>query len=353
MADVFLSYSREDLDKARSLAAALEKTKLSVWWDRRIPHGKDFTAYIQEQLDSARCIVVLWSRTSVTSQFVRDEATEGLPGRLVPALIEDVKQPLGFRQLQAANLSSWDGRRSEEELDRLIQSINEIVQASRTTPPDDRVSHHVETRNRLVQSPPPTATPAPTVSGPKREQQPTRAFGKVAAASPGTTIHELNVYLAVSSDAKVERAELYKVIASMNETYLSRGVRLKTFTPQPNLGPGAFKDSPMPLHSPPPPEECDIVIGVFWQSGGELAQQIERLCAVAIRVGKPRMMLYFCDRGPLVRLPAALEAFERLREFRDRIGTFGIYSTYKSAQEFSKLVRNHLAAVIDDFVALA
>jgi TIR domain-containing protein len=78
MPDIFLSYAREDEGRARMLAEALESRGWSVWWDRRIPHGQDFNAYIQQQLDAARCIVVLWSKASVASQFVRDEASEGL-----------------------------------------------------------------------------------------------------------------------------------------------------------------------------------------------------------------------------------------------------------------------------------
>ena len=135
MADIFLSYARKDEPRVRLLAAALESHGWSVWWDRRIPHGKDFNAYIQQQLDDARCIVVLWSKASVMSQFVRDEATEGLDGRLVPALIEAVKQPLGFRQLHAADLTDWDDRPAHEEFDRLISSIAAVVPPSSAAPP--------------------------------------------------------------------------------------------------------------------------------------------------------------------------------------------------------------------------
>jgi TIR domain len=127
MADIFLSYAREDQPRAGLLADALAAHGWSVWWDRQIPHGHDFNTYIQHQLDTARCIVVLWSNASLDSKFVRDEATEGLNGRLVPVLIEAVRQPLGFRQLQAANLSDWDGRSAHEEWDRLVESITSIV----------------------------------------------------------------------------------------------------------------------------------------------------------------------------------------------------------------------------------
>jgi hypothetical protein len=127
MADIFLSYAREDVGRARLLAEALESRRWSVWWDRRIPHGQDYTACIQQQLDDARCIVVLWSKVSVSSGFVRDEATEGLNGRLVPLLLDVVKPPLGFRQLQTANLSDWSGGTSHDDFERLVESITAIV----------------------------------------------------------------------------------------------------------------------------------------------------------------------------------------------------------------------------------
>jgi len=133
MADIFLSYAREDSNRARLLAEKLESHGWSVWWDRRIPHGKDFTVFIQQQLDDARCIVVLWSKASLASPFVRDEAGEGLNGRLVPLLLEQVKPPLGFRQLQAADLSDWTGESSHDEFALLIESVAAIVPA-RTAP---------------------------------------------------------------------------------------------------------------------------------------------------------------------------------------------------------------------------
>jgi len=127
VAQIFLSYAREDQPQARLLANALERRGWSVWWDRHIPHGQDFRAYTQRELDSAACVVVLWSTASVDSQFVRDEASEGLNGRLVPALIEGVKPPLGFRQLQAASLTHWRGDEHDEEFISFLQSIESVV----------------------------------------------------------------------------------------------------------------------------------------------------------------------------------------------------------------------------------
>jgi molecular chaperone DnaK len=135
MADIFLSYAREDEACARQLAKALETSGWTVWWDRRIPHGKDFNTYIQQQLDSARCIVVLWSKASIASLFVRDEANQGLSdGRLVPVLIEKVRPPLGFGQIHGANLCDWRHDEAHDEFDRLLQSIEAIVPAPKGAP---------------------------------------------------------------------------------------------------------------------------------------------------------------------------------------------------------------------------
>jgi formylglycine-generating enzyme required for sulfatase activity len=127
VADIFISYAREDSSRARALAVALERRDWSVWWDRRIPDGRDFNRYIEEKLAEASCVVVLWSTASVDSKFVRDEAAEGLNGRLVPALLEAVRPPLGFRQLQTANLVDWDGQESHEEFQHFVASIRTVL----------------------------------------------------------------------------------------------------------------------------------------------------------------------------------------------------------------------------------
>ncbi len=108
MADIFLSYVREDRDRAADLADALSGLGWTVWWDRRIVPGRSYEDVIAEQLATARCVIVLWSRLSVKSDWVRDEAGDAKGrGTLVPTLIDDVTPPFGFRQYQNANLTRW------------------------------------------------------------------------------------------------------------------------------------------------------------------------------------------------------------------------------------------------------
>ena len=135
MANVFLSYAREDSAKAAIIAKALSGRDWTVWWDRTIPPGKTFDDVIEDALDRAACVVVLWSRTSVLSHWVRAEAAEGARrGILVPALLEAAKIPLEFRRVQAADLTSWHGDPADPEFERFVQSITALIQPAAVAP---------------------------------------------------------------------------------------------------------------------------------------------------------------------------------------------------------------------------
>ena len=121
MASIFLSYSREDAAKADRIAHALEAAGHQVWWDRRIGAGSRFSKEIDAALKSADLVVVLWSKASVDSAWVQDEAADGRDtGRLVPVLIDPVSPPLGFRQYQSIDLAR---RRGSNAAGPLLEAI--------------------------------------------------------------------------------------------------------------------------------------------------------------------------------------------------------------------------------------
>ena len=75
MADIFLSYARETQAQARRLALALNRTGGPSGGTGVFRMAENFTVSIQKELDDARCIAVLWSKASIASSFVLDEAT--------------------------------------------------------------------------------------------------------------------------------------------------------------------------------------------------------------------------------------------------------------------------------------
>jgi hypothetical protein len=133
MSDIFISYASEDRARVEPLAEALEAQGWSVWWDRIIPAGKDFEQVIEEAIDGARCVVVVWSEKSVTSRWVRTEADEGANRQaLVPVLIDEVKIPLAFRRIQAANLVGWRRSAPHVGFDQLVRDIAGLLGTAST-----------------------------------------------------------------------------------------------------------------------------------------------------------------------------------------------------------------------------
>lgn len=133
MADVFLSYSNKDRPMAEKVQHALEKAGLDVFWDQEVPPGRDWNSWIGEKLGNAKCVIVLWSKTSVASRNVVHEATIALEkGVLIPALIEDLKAsdfPMGFYTTQGADLRNL-GFTAHEGMDKLTAAVIERVRGS-------------------------------------------------------------------------------------------------------------------------------------------------------------------------------------------------------------------------------
>lgn len=128
MSDIFLSYKSEDIPRAKIIAEALEQHRYSVWWDRMILPGKTFDQVIKEEINAANCVIVLWSKKSVESEWVKNEAREGIKRKiLIPVLIEDVNIPFEFRHIQAANFTDWQGTLPNPEFDLLLKSVKEIL----------------------------------------------------------------------------------------------------------------------------------------------------------------------------------------------------------------------------------
>ena len=125
MANVFLSYSREDLAAARAIAHALESSGHSVWWDREIKGGTEYAKEIDRALEAAEAVVVLWSAHSTSSAWVRDEAEVGRDsGRLIPATIDGSRPPLGFRQYQTIDLAKWCRTKAPGEFEELLHAVS-------------------------------------------------------------------------------------------------------------------------------------------------------------------------------------------------------------------------------------
>jgi hypothetical protein len=144
MADVFLSYAHRNLRRVTSIAAAIEKAGLSLWWDKRLRAGDDFSLTIERQLNDAKCVAVAWSHAARASLWVRAEATEALDaGKLVQVRLDDVKPPLPFTIVETLDFTRWrdDPKRApwpelEDRVRKLAKSgVQAVDDAVFTGPP--------------------------------------------------------------------------------------------------------------------------------------------------------------------------------------------------------------------------
>lgn len=124
MADVFISYSRKDAETARRFAEAFRAAGFTVWWDDALRSGEAFDSAIEAALHEAKAVVVLWSRESVTSRWVRAEAAVAdRSGKLASVMIEPCERPVMFELAHTADLVRWRGRSDDPAWVALVEDV--------------------------------------------------------------------------------------------------------------------------------------------------------------------------------------------------------------------------------------
>lgn len=156
MSDLFVSYKAEDRARVAPLVQALEAEGLGIWWDQHIGAGSDWRTEIESHLEAARCVVVAWSEraTGPEGRFVRDEAAAAQEsGRYVPVIIDRVRPPLGFREVQAIDLVGWKGQRDDPRFQALVAAIHSKLSGeapARIAPPAPVTQPRISRRAALA-----------------------------------------------------------------------------------------------------------------------------------------------------------------------------------------------------------
>lgn len=129
MADVFLSYARANAAAAARIAKVLEASGRAVWYDPEIPAHRTYADVIASELECAKAVLVLWSKSSVESQWVRSEANRARElGKLVQARLEPARLPMPFDQIQCADLEKWRRGRAHRGWSQVVRSIDALIE---------------------------------------------------------------------------------------------------------------------------------------------------------------------------------------------------------------------------------
>jgi adenylate cyclase len=134
MADVFVSYARNDRARVAPLVAAIEAKGWSVWWDPAIDAGQQFDDQIDAELQAASAVLVVWTPTSVASRWVRGEARDAAErGILVPVRFEDARLPIDARAIQTTDLDKWGQDPASAPFQDLLRSLGAVIKRRRAS----------------------------------------------------------------------------------------------------------------------------------------------------------------------------------------------------------------------------
>ncbi|GAM98045.1 high-affnity carbon uptake protein Hat/HatR [alpha proteobacterium U9-1i] len=138
MADIFVSYKKDDKARVEPLVRALESQGFTVWWDYEIETGGDWLQQILKEIDVARAVIGVWSQQSVTADgcfavsrgstisYVDREHARAQT-KLAPVLLDRVRTPFEYEKIQAADLTDWGGDANHPGFRQVVARIEQLA----------------------------------------------------------------------------------------------------------------------------------------------------------------------------------------------------------------------------------
>jgi hypothetical protein len=111
MQQIFISYSRKDIDFVRKLAGDLEKAGYDVWWDLTdLRGGDDWPRVIPSAIESSAFFLVVLSPNSAVSDWVEKEYTLALDLRkkIIPIMYQRSSIPFSLNTINYVNFTSGE-----------------------------------------------------------------------------------------------------------------------------------------------------------------------------------------------------------------------------------------------------
>ena len=139
--EIIVNHSDEDAGLASEVHQLLRLQGWSVVTNRQLPVGQRLDDYLEAALTSTKCVVTLWTSSSVGSPRVRDVANEALRMDVsVPVLAESVLLPLGHRSVKSVDWTGGSNLADQVFKDALIKSVRETLEGIREHDPRDEAA---------------------------------------------------------------------------------------------------------------------------------------------------------------------------------------------------------------------
>jgi adenylate cyclase len=135
MSDIFISYARSTATEAHAVAEALRGLGYGVWRDDELPAHRSYVEVIEERLQAARVVVVVWSADAVKSEWVQSEAdTARMDRKLVQLTVDGSKLPRPFDRIQCADLIGWSGDPEAHGWKKVVASVADLIAGGSPAP---------------------------------------------------------------------------------------------------------------------------------------------------------------------------------------------------------------------------
>jgi hypothetical protein len=132
VADVFVSYQRQDQARVKLVVQKLREAGLAVWWDQDIPPGAPWEGTIEAELHAAKAVIVAWSPAAVASDNVKAEARRARnAGKLIQIFVGLCEPPLFFGEHQGVDLVKWKGAASDPGFQTVVAAARAVTEGQR------------------------------------------------------------------------------------------------------------------------------------------------------------------------------------------------------------------------------
>lgn len=109
MADVFISYKRQDRPRIAVIAELLSDLGLSAWFDASLVCGDTWQGVIAREVGQASAMLVCWTPEAVRSLQVMREVLEGVKRKIyAPVRLQACVLPAELNAKHMPDLTDWD-----------------------------------------------------------------------------------------------------------------------------------------------------------------------------------------------------------------------------------------------------
>ena len=124
------------------MTEALKALGYSIWIDEQLPAHGNYSQVIEDELNQARAVLVLWSAEAAKSDWVMDEAERAREQhKLVQASLDKTRLPMPFGRIQCADLAGWSGGAEATGWRQVLSSIADLTGMASSAAPRAPTRH--------------------------------------------------------------------------------------------------------------------------------------------------------------------------------------------------------------------